>query len=62
MSKKTLALLFLVCASTASQAAVPEAVTTALSTMQADALTVAGVFLVAVIALTAFKFMRRGAN
>lgn len=43
-------------------AAVPEAVTTAISGMQADAIAVATVFLVATIALTAFKFMKRGAN
>lgn len=44
-----------------SFAAVPADVTTALSTMQADAVTIATVFLVAIIALIAFKFMRRGA-
>ena len=45
-----------------AKAAVPAEVTTALSTMQADAVTIATVFLVAVIALTAFLFMRRGAK
>jgi hypothetical protein len=41
-------------------AAVPTEVTTALSTIQADALTVAGVVLVAIIAVFAFKFLRKG--
>lgn len=45
-----------------SFAAVPANVTTALADMQTDALTVAGVFLVAIIAVTAFLFMRRGAK
>lgn len=48
------------CAS--AYAAVPTEVTTALSTMQADAVTIATVFLVAIIALIAFKFMRKGAT
>jgi hypothetical protein len=43
-----------------SFAAVPSEVTTALTGMQADALTVAGVVLAAIIAVAAFKFMRRG--
>ena len=41
-------------------AAVPEAVTTELGTMKTDALTVAGLVLVAIIAVAAFKFMRKG--
>lgn len=41
-------------------AAVPEAVTTALTDMKADALTVAGVVLVAIIAVAAVKFIRKG--
>jgi hypothetical protein len=41
-------------------AAVPTEVTTALDTMQDDALTVAGLVLVAIIAVAAFKFMRKG--
>jgi len=41
-----------------SFAAVPEAVTTAISTMQADGVTVATTFLVAVIAVAAIKFLR----
>lgn len=45
-----------------SFAAVPAAVTTAMTDMQADAITIATAFLVATIALTAFLFMRRGAR
>lgn len=41
-------------------AAVPANVTTALTDMQSDALAVAGLVLVAIIAVAAFKFMRRG--
>lgn len=41
-------------------AAVPTEVTTAMSDMKADALTVAGLVLVAIIAVAAFKFMRKG--
>lgn len=41
-------------------AAVPTEVTTALDTMKADALVVAGLVLVAIIAVAAFKFMRKG--
>ena len=44
----------------AAQAAVPAAVTTALADIQTDALTVAGVVLVAIIAVFAFKFLRKG--
>lgn len=46
--------------SVAAQAAVPAEVTTALGTIQADALTVAGVVLVAIVAVFAFKFLRKG--
>lgn len=45
-----------------AQAAVPADVTSALADMKADGLTVAGVFLVATIAITAFLFMRKGAK
>jgi hypothetical protein len=45
-----------------SFAAVPEAVTTAMTAMSADSITIATAFLVASIALTAFLFMRRGAR
>lgn len=41
-------------------AAVPADVTTALGSMKDDALAVAGVVLVAIIAVAAFKFMRKG--
>lgn len=41
-------------------AAVPVEVTTELATMKTDALTVAGLVLVAIIAVVAFKFMRKG--
>lgn len=41
-------------------AEVPASVTTALTDMKADALTVAGLVLVAIIAVVAFKFMRKG--
>lgn len=44
-----------------SIAAVPAGVTTAMADMQADAVTVATAFLVAIIAVKAFKLMRRGA-
>lgn len=41
-------------------AAVPTEVTTALGDMKTDGLTVAAAFLVAVIAIAAFKLMRQG--
>ena len=41
-------------------AAVPAEVSTALTDMKADALTVAGLVIVAFIAVMAFKFMRKG--
>lgn len=44
-----------------AMAAVPEAVTTAMADMKADAIVVASAFLVAIIAIAAFKLMRRGA-
>ena len=43
-----------------AQAAVPENVTTALTDLQTDALTVAGVVLAAIVAVYAFKFIRKG--
>lgn len=43
----------------AAHAAVPTEVSTALETMKTDALIVAGLVLVAVIAVAAFKFMKR---
>ncbi len=41
-------------------AAIPAEVTTALSTLSTDALTVAGVVLAAIVAIYAFKFIRKG--
>lgn len=41
-------------------AAVPENVSTALTNLQADALTVAGIVLAAIVAVYAFKFIRKG--
>lgn len=46
--------------SSAAYAAVPANVTTALDTIGTDALTVAGVVLVAIVAIYAFKFLRKG--
>lgn len=43
-----------------AHAAVPTDVSTALTDMKADALTVAGLVIVALIAVMAFKFMRKG--
>jgi hypothetical protein len=45
-----------------ANAAVPEAVTTAIAAMGTDSIVVATAFLVASIALTAFLFMKRGAR
>lgn len=44
----------------AAFAAVPAEVTAELATMKTDALAVAAVVLVAIIAVAAFKFIRRG--
>lgn len=44
----------------AARAAVPTDVTNALGAMKDDALVVAGLVLVAIIAVAAFKFMRKG--
>ena len=44
----------------AAHAEVPSDVTAALGAMKADALVVAGLVLVAIIAVAAFKFMRKG--
>lgn len=43
-----------------AMAAVPTEVSTALGDMKADALTVAGLVLVAIIAIAGVKFIRRG--
>lgn len=50
----------LVLAPLSAFAAVPADVTTALTDMKADALTVAAVVLVAIIAVAAVKFIRKG--
>lgn len=44
----------------AAMAAVPADVTSALASIQEDALTVAGVVLLAIVAVFAFKFLRKG--
>jgi hypothetical protein len=43
-------------------AEVPAAVTTAMTEMKADALVVAGAFLIAAIAITAFLYMKKAAH
>lgn len=43
-----------------AHAAVPADVTAALADIQANALTVAGVVLLAIVAVFAFKFLRKG--
>lgn len=61
MKSKLLALAALGASSIGSvYAAVPADVTTALGDMKTDGLTIAGVVLVATIAVFAFKFMRKG--
>lgn len=61
MNKRFLSALGLGVASISSAfAAVPAAVTTAMADMQTDAVTVAGVVLVAIIAVAAIKFIRKG--
>lgn len=50
----------LVLSAGSAMAAVPTEVTSALTDMKADALTVAGVVLVAIIAVAAVKFIRKG--
>lgn len=47
-------------ASGSAMAAVPANVQTALDALSADALTVAGIVLAAVVAVYAFKFIRKG--
>ena len=47
-----------VLAAGSASAAVPEAITTAISTMSADGVTVATAFVVAAIAVAAIKFLR----
>lgn len=47
-------------ASGAAHAALPTEVTTALADLSANALTVAGIVLAAIVAVYAFKFIRKG--
>lgn len=51
---------FVASAMGAAHAAVPVNVSTALTDLQADALTVAGIVLAAIVAVYAFKFIRKG--
>ncbi len=51
---------FVLATAGAAHAAVPDEVTTALTDMKADGVAVAGLVLVAIIAVFAFKFMRKG--
>lgn len=46
----------------AASAAVPEAVTTQLSTLQADVTTIAGVTFGVFLVIVAFRYFRRSAN
>lgn len=58
---KKFAIVTIITAATASaHAALPTAVETALSNLSTDALQVAGIVLAAVVAVYAFKFMRKG--
>lgn len=57
---RKLAALGVIASPLSAFAAVPTDVTTALTDMKADALTVAGVVLVAIIAVAAVKFIRKG--
>jgi hypothetical protein len=59
-SKAAAALAITLGAVTSAQAEVPAVVTTALANLQTDALTVAGVVLAAIVAVYAFKFIRKG--
>jgi hypothetical protein len=61
MKKKLAALAALSAVSMGSaMAAVPADVSTALTDAKADALTVAGLALIVIIGIAAFKYMRRG--
>ncbi|MCD2514568.1 major capsid protein [Comamonas endophytica] len=51
---------FVLATTGAAQAAIPENVNAALSDLSTDALTVAGIVLAAVVAVYAFKFIRKG--
>lgn len=60
MKKLSLVLSGLVASTGSAFAAVPAEVTTALGDAKVDGMAVAGLVLVAVIAMYAFKLMRRG--
>jgi len=60
MNKAKLAALALVSGVSSAFAAVPTEVTTATADMKADGLVVAGAVLVAIIAIAAIKFIRKG--
>lgn len=60
MKKLSLVLSGLVASTGTALAAVPADVTTALTDAKADGIAVAGLVLIAVIAMYAFKLMRRG--
>lgn len=62
--KSRLALVpaFLAATAAPAFAAVPADVTTAIADLKTDGVTVATAFLVAIIAVAAIKFLRRGAN
>ncbi|MFZ2403489.1 MAG: major capsid protein [Methylobacter sp.] len=63
LQKKILAASALVAASVSSvYAAVPADVTTALTDAKTDGVAVAGLFLVAIIAVAAFSVMKRGVH
>jgi hypothetical protein len=59
-SPRTAVAAALVAAVSAAHAEVPAGVTSALSSLSVDALTVAGVVLAAIVAVYAFKFLRKG--
>lgn len=59
-SRKAAVSLALATIGGAASAAVPAVVTTALEDLSTDALTVAGVVLAAIVAVYAFKFIRKG--
>jgi hypothetical protein len=59
-SPKTAVSMALATIGGAASAAVPAVVTTALEDLSTDALTVAGVVLAAIVAVYAFKFIRKG--
>ena len=57
---RNLAALGLASVTAAANAAVPATVTTAITEMQTDAVVIAGLVLVAIIAVMAVKFLRKG--